>query len=300
MNFKDPSMRTALVENSIDLLAKLRDSTGITSAMAIMADNMHEGIVLASLPGKMDHCYVPRVGFHFHLHCTAPGKALLSHLPESELAKILPHLPYDTFTSATCHDPNSLGQAVSESAKHGYAIDISEYVTGVNCVASCIPWEGKRPLAAIWITALEMDLPKEELPKFGAKVKAIAREMSVRLKSVAGTQSIHLDSMVKSTKEFIDLHFLNPDAIEEYIEDLPISSGWLRKSFRKKYGISPVKYRQKLIMERAQRLLKNTFLSVKEIAFQLHFDNQNYFSRVFKTQVGVSPQIYREKAKDKG
>ena len=295
MDFKDPAMRTVLVENTLDLLAKLRDSTGITTAMAIMAENQHEGIVLASLPGKMDHCYVPRTGFRFHLHCTAPGKALLAHFPEGRRKKLLSEIPYESFTSHTFHDANSLGSALEVCASQGYAKDIGEYVEGINCVASCIPWTGERPLAAIWITALSIDLPTKELDKYGRKVASIAKEMSLRLRNVAEDQSTQLDSTVDKTKEFIELHFLTPDAIEEHIAGLSISHSWLRKSFSKRYGMSPAKYRQKLIYERAQRLLKNTRLSIKEIAFQLGFDNQNYFSRTFKTHVGVSPMEYRGK-----
>ncbi|MEY3001344.1 MAG: hypothetical protein RL648_1558, partial [Verrucomicrobiota bacterium] len=93
MNFTDPAVRTLLVENTLDLLSGLRDQTGLTAALAIMADNEHEGIVLASLPGKSDHCYVPRTGFHFHLHCTAPGKALLAHLPRSRRIQVLSEIP---------------------------------------------------------------------------------------------------------------------------------------------------------------------------------------------------------------
>lgn len=294
MDFKDPAMRTVLVENTLDLLAKLRDSTGITAALAIMAENQHEGIVLASLPGKMDHCYVPRTGFRFHLHCTAPGKALLAHVPEKKRRKLLSEIPYDSFTSHTVRDPDSLARVLEESARDGYAKDIGEYVEGINCVASCIPWAGDRPLAAIWITALSLDLPTAELDKYGRKVAAIAREMSMRLRNVAEDPSSQLDATIEKTKEFIELHFLTPDAIEAYIAGLSISQSWLRKSFRKRYGMSPAKYRQHLIFERARRLLKNTRLSIKEIAFQLGFDSQNYFSRVFKTHVGVSPLEYRE------
>jgi DNA-binding IclR family transcriptional regulator/AraC-like DNA-binding protein len=295
MDFKDPAMRTVLVENTLDLLANLRDSTGITAALAIMAENQHEGIVLASLSGKLDHCYVPRTGFRFHLHCTAPGKALLAYLPEHRREEILSEIPYESFTSHTFHDPESLAQELIQCSRNGYAKDEGEYVEGINCVASCIPWSGERPLAAIWITAFSRDLPVEDLDRFGRKVISIAQEMSVRLRNVAQDQTTQLDTILENTREFIDLHFLTPDAIEEYISRLSISDSWLRKSFSKRYGMSPAKYRQKLIFDRARRLLRKTRLSVKEIAFQLGFDNQNYFSRTFKTHVGLSPLEYRQK-----
>src|SRR5210317_1081228 len=177
MDFKDPAMRTVLVENTLDLLANLRDSTGITAAFAIMAENQHEGIVLASLSGKLDHCYVPRTGFRFHLHCTAPGKALLAYLPKHRREEILSEIPYESFTSHTFHDPESLAQELIQCSRNGYAKDEGEYVEGINCVASCIPWSGERPLAAIWITAFSRDLPVEELDRFGRKVISIAQEM---------------------------------------------------------------------------------------------------------------------------
>ena len=53
-------------------------------------------------------------------------------------------------------------------------------------------------------------------------------------------------------------------------------------------------YRLQLLHERACRLLQNTKLSIKEIAFQLGYESQNYFSRTFKNTKGISPAHYRE------
>ena len=261
-----------------------------------MADNGHEGIVLASLPGKSDHCYVPRIGFHFHLHCTAPGKALLAYLPGTLRQRVLSEIPYEAFTSHTYPDPDSLNEALEQYNRQGYSIDVGEYVEGVNCVSACIPWEGEQPLAAIWITALSIELPEMELPRYARKVIATARDMAVRLRNATEDQSGQLMATIENGKTFIELHFLNEETIHNYIADLGISEKWFRTAFRAKYGLSPLKFRQKLIFERAQRLLRNTRLSIKEIAFQLGYDNQNYFSRAFKVHLGQSPQGYRESA----
>ena len=54
-----------------------------------------------------------------------------------------------------------------------------------------------------------------------------------------------------------------------------------------------------LIQERvtleAKKLLHLTYKSVKEIAAELNFEDEFYFSRYFKKNVGVSPLRYREK-----
>lgn len=295
LNNNDPAVRSALVENSVDLLANLRDSTGLTTAMAVFSEEERRGIVLASLQGQNDHCYVPRTGFHFHLHCTAPGKAYLAALPQTKLSKFLAEFRAKSFTTHTYVDRESLRRAVKQHARKGYATDVGEYVEGVNCVAACIPWTNGRPVAAIWITALSIDLPESRLDEFAGKVIAIAKELAIRLRNLAEDPATQLNSTVESVHRFIELQFLNEESIHDYIQNLNISEKWFRSAFSAKYGISPLKFRQQLVLERAQRLLKNTSLSVKEIAFQLGYDNQNYFSRAFKSHVGQSPLAFKEK-----
>lgn len=297
LNNSDPAVRSVIVENTVDLLANLRDATGLTAALAIMANDENRGIVLASLSGENDHCYIPRTGFHFHLHCTAPGKAFLASLPRTKRLRILADIPYKSFTPHTYRDPESLRPALEQYARQGYATDVGEYVEGVNCIAACIPWAEGSPVAAIWITALSIDLPESRLKEFAGKVTTVAKAMEVRLRNLAEDPATQLNSTVENARRFIELQFLNEESIHDYIQKLNISEKWFRSAFSAKYGTSPLKFRQQLVLERAQRLLKNTNLSVKEIAFQLGYDNQNYFSRAFKVHVGASPNAYKSKHK---
>jgi AraC family L-rhamnose operon regulatory protein RhaS len=46
-------------------------------------------------------------------------------------------------------------------------------------------------------------------------------------------------------------------------------------------------------MHRAKKLLKNTTLSIGEIAHTVGFTDYNYFSRVYKKTYGKSPKRYR-------
>ena len=41
-------------------------------------------------------------------------------------------------------------------------------------------------------------------------------------------------------------------------------------------------------------MLRSTELSIKEISYELGFDNPNYFSRIFSREVGMSPMEKRE------
>jgi AraC family transcriptional regulator, transcriptional activator of pobA len=53
--------------------------------------------------------------------------------------------------------------------------------------------------------------------------------------------------------------------------------------------------RERLILE-AQSLLKNTDMTVAEVAYYLHFKDNSNFAKFFRHQVGQSPSDYREKA----
>lgn len=46
-------------------------------------------------------------------------------------------------------------------------------------------------------------------------------------------------------------------------------------------------------MQKAQSLLVSGTLSVKQIAFEIGFDDYSYFNRLFKKHVGIPPLKYR-------
>ncbi len=63
--------------------------------------------------------------------------------------------------------------------------------------------------------------------------------------------------------------------------------------FKKQTGLAPMDFFTRMRMRRACELLDSTSLSVKEIAAALGYDDQFYFSRVFKSVNRISPSEYR-------
>jgi AraC-like DNA-binding protein len=64
--------------------------------------------------------------------------------------------------------------------------------------------------------------------------------------------------------------------------------------FKEQLGISPTKYIIQLRLNHARSLLESTNLSIEEIGLLCGYPDINFFSRVFKTYVGVSPSNYRK------
>ncbi len=62
---------------------------------------------------------------------------------------------------------------------------------------------------------------------------------------------------------------------------------------KRETGYSAQYILQQIVLERSKTLLTNTSLTINEIAYSLGYDYPNYFSRLFKKRVGVTPNEYR-------
>ena len=69
--------------------------------------------------------------------------------------------------------------------------------------------------------------------------------------------------------------------------------------FKSDVGMPPIRYLRLLRMERAKDLLESSFLSVKEIAYQVGLHDESHFVRDFKSTYGFSPASYRSQFKNK-
>lgn len=84
-----------------------------------------------------------------------------------------------------------------------------------------------------------------------------------------------------------------PISVEESARKCGMSVSGFIKSFKKQTGEPPNQYLIEVRMRKAAELLKNTDWTVAEIALQVGYENQLYFSRLFKSKTGQSPSGFR-------
>ncbi|TYR33652.1 helix-turn-helix transcriptional regulator [Sphingobacterium phlebotomi] len=95
-------------------------------------------------------------------------------------------------------------------------------------------------------------------------------------------------------KSMLDTDFASSKSVSFYADQYGLSVNAFSKKVKKHYGKVPSKLiRERLILE-AKRLLHLTYKSIKEISAELGFEDEFYFSRYFKKEVGVSPRIFRD------
>ena len=74
---------------------------------------------------------------------------------------------------------------------------------------------------------------------------------------------------------------------------LGISSYYFSKLFKNETGTNFIEYLTNLRISKAKDLLDENRLSVKEIGITVGYPDPNYFSRIFKKNVGQTPSEYK-------
>ena len=82
-------------------------------------------------------------------------------------------------------------------------------------------------------------------------------------------------------------------SLSEFAQSVNLSVWRLCHIFKSDVGMPPIRYLRLLRMERAKDLLESSFLSVKEIAYQVGLNDESHFVRDFKSTYGFSPALYR-------
>ena len=101
------------------------------------------------------------------------------------------------------------------------------------------------------------------------------------------------DNRIAKTVLYIRKHLNEAIELEKLAEISCLSKDHFIRLFKKELGTTPLQYLNQKKIEKAQLLLITEELAVKEIAFQLAFDDYSYFNRLFKKTTGVTPQEYR-------
>ena len=89
-------------------------------------------------------------------------------------------------------------------------------------------------------------------------------------------------------------------SLGDFAQAVNLSVWRLCHIFKDEVGMPPMRYLRLLRMERAKGLLESSFLSVKEIAFQVGLNDESHFVRDFKSTYGFSPALYRSHFKSNG
>jgi len=100
--------------------------------------------------------------------------------------------------------------------------------------------------------------------------------------------------IVREYNFLVETHFKTKHTVAEYAEILNKSPKTLSNLFSKLETKTPLQFIQDRIMLETRRLLRYTDSSIKEIAYQVGYEDIQSFSRFFKKNEGISPSEYKK------
>jgi transcriptional regulator GlxA family with amidase domain len=105
----------------------------------------------------------------------------------------------------------------------------------------------------------------------------------------------HEDGVVAQVQTWIaeNYHLSNP--VARMVERSGLTERTFIRRFRTATGYTPMEYVQTLRIEEAKHLLETTGTTIEMIAVEVGYEDPNFFRRLFKRRVGITPARYRQR-----
>lgn len=101
---------------------------------------------------------------------------------------------------------------------------------------------------------------------------------------------------VERTLALIESSLSKGLSLEELAEEAGVSRSHFARRFRAETGFSPHRYQSQQRIEKAKLMLRESRLSLVDIAIELGFCSQSHFTQVFRALAGMTPRRFREMA----
>lgn len=103
----------------------------------------------------------------------------------------------------------------------------------------------------------------------------------------------HADVIFKSIN-FIKTNFMRKIVLEDVAGSVYLSPAYFSRVFKQETGHNFSSYLNKVRIEESKKLLTNAKVNISDISGMVGYEDQSYFSKVFKKITGVSPLKYRQ------
>ncbi|WP_028610096.1 AraC family transcriptional regulator [Paenibacillus harenae] len=110
----------------------------------------------------------------------------------------------------------------------------------------------------------------------------------------ASTKMTEPAGWIQECMNFMELHATEGISVQQVAAFAGVNRSYFSNVFASQVGMPPMKYLQKIRMEKAKRFLKETDATITEIALSLGYQDLYSFTRAFKIYYEVSPSTIRK------
>jgi DNA-binding IclR family transcriptional regulator/AraC-like DNA-binding protein len=291
-----PTMQNhILYKTALPFMTSLRDAFSETVGLAVLDEKAPDGIIIGQVQGTQRFSFRLAVGEHFPLHTGAPGKAIVAFLPLKQQNSIVSRISLTKFNERTICTKRTFVLELGRIRKRGYSTDLAEEVEGCHCVSAPVLDTEEYPMAAVWVTGPSSRFPEEMFGSIAPEVINTARAITHALNIKAETGTTFMNHVIGMAEQYINEHIDENFDMEQLAKELNVGYTSFRHWFKAIHGIGPAQYHLKQRVDTAKKLLRTSTKTVAFICRTLGYEDQNYFSALFKKKTGMSPMMYRQK-----
>lgn len=101
--------------------------------------------------------------------------------------------------------------------------------------------------------------------------------------------------ILTSVNQFIELHLAEDLSLERLADHVYLHPTYLSRLYKQIAGVRLSDYIKDIRLSQAKKLLANPRLKIHEVALQVGFESAHYFTKVFKKEMYLTPQEYRDR-----
>ncbi|UHA74842.1 AraC family transcriptional regulator [Paenibacillus sp. 481] len=160
-----------------------------------------------------------------------------------------------------------------------------------------IPIYAAAQMATLCTSMYNYWLSEDELERFRSSL--LFHKLFYHL--IKSARSIPNDSLtlLERAKEYMNNHFHHNLSIEQLAGIAEVSPKYFVDLFKKTYGVSAIDYLTELRMNQAKLIMARSNVRLRDVAQQIGYNDEFYFSRKFKQVIGVSPSVYMQSRRRK-
>jgi two-component system response regulator YesN len=121
----------------------------------------------------------------------------------------------------------------------------------------------------------------------------IRNTLDTMLDNVYETRNVKNAEMLGTVLRYIRENYGRPITLDDAARSVFLSPFYLSHTFKDELGITFIEYITRVRIEEAKKLLSDKSRSMQSIAEAVGYDDASYFSKVFKKNMGVTPNRYR-------
>ncbi len=219
--------------------------------------------------------------------CENPSSAvILSHKDIQTLQRAFTSRDETLFLSFM----NTLKSNCASNAPHE-VYDVLKEIVEISS-ETLLPGQTSENAAEYFKRTIEYDM--HNAYSFSSLFSTVCDNITAQMRKLQDEEQEHIRKPVYKAKAYVSQHFNEDVKLETVATHVGLSSAYFSNLFKKTTGQNFIDFVTNYRLSIAKHLLESSDMTIGEITNAIGYDDQRYFSKLFRKEIGLTPSEYRK------